>query len=247
MSLGASDEMIKQALIVENLGYRWHNETLGPSLLKNITFSIASGERVALLGKSGVGKTTLAKLIANLLRPTEGSLRYPCGEAGTIPVDIAFQDNTLLPWLSVLENVVFGHMSAPGERGTIEESARAILKDVGLANAGGMRTYHLSGGMRQRVSVARAVFRKSQLTILDEPFSALDLVARESLYSLIRETSVSCGMAYLTITHLPEDAFRTCTRSLVLNSDGASIQEIRHSAISGPTEFRECIYEALRE
>ncbi|HWA92081.1 MAG TPA: ATP-binding cassette domain-containing protein [Rhizomicrobium sp.] len=232
-------------LLVEQLGYRWGKPS-SAWLLQGLSLEIAENERVALLGRSGVGKTTFAKIVAGLIPTTTGSVTFPQAESDRRPVDIAFQGNVLFPWLSVWENVAFG-VPVRAHRATNKEGALAILDTVGLRGAADFMPNELSGGMRQRVSVARAIFRRSQLTILDEPFSSLDLVTREALYELVRSTSTEQRMAYLIVTHLPEDAYYSCTRSFVLSGKGRKLNVISHADYKALAEYRTAVYERLQE
>ena len=141
---------------------------------------------------------------------------------------------------------MFGRRRSELNKGELTGEAQEILSSVGLSDYCRVLPDRLSGGMRQRASVARAIFRRCQLTILDEPFGALDLITREALYSLVQQTSVTYEMAYLLVTHLPEDAFRACTRSIVLNRQGSGLDEFRHADFSVFDEYRAEVYRALR-
>jgi len=154
-------------------------------VLEDVTLSVDQGEFVSIVGFMGCGKSTLLSIIAGLIRPDEGDVRFG-GELvrGVRPkTAIVFQNYSLLPWLSALENVQLGVASAmpmwPRERQA--NQARWYLGKVGLANAAHRRPSQLSGGMRQRVAIARALATEPDVLFLDDPFGALDALTRANL------------------------------------------------------------------
>ncbi len=186
--------------------------------LKNINFELKQGEILAVLGPSGCGKTTLLNMIAGFLNPTSGDLTLggvdidgPGAERGMV-----FQQGALFEWLTVARNVDFGlRMSGAQE----EETAQKVLNwldTVGLQGFGDTPTYQLSGGMQQRVALARCLVNDPSLILMDEPLGALDALTREKMQSLILELWKKTGKTIIVITHSVEEALLLGERLFVM-------------------------------
>jgi sulfonate transport system ATP-binding protein len=174
-------------------------------VLDGIDLDVAPGEFVALLGRSGTGKTTLLRALAGLDRGVDGDL-----QTGGTPA-VVFQDPRLLPWRSVLANVALGLRDAdPVTR------ARRALAEVGLEGREDAWPRQLSGGQRQRVSLARALVREPDLMLLDEPFSALDALTRSSVQALVSDLWQRHRPAVLLVTHDVEEALVLADRVLLI-------------------------------
>lgn len=191
-------------------------------VLENINLVVQAGRITVLLGPSGCGKTTLLTLMAGLLPIQEGELLlHGQPHRGTHPsIGVVFQQPALLPWLSVAENVVFGltlrHSEAlsPGERRRRVEETLAL---VGLRDHPDRFPAQLSGGMAQRVALARVLVRRPRLLLFDEPFSAIDAVTRAEMQQLIRSIVTSTGSGVLLITHDVDEALTLGDRVLLMN------------------------------
>jgi NitT/TauT family transport system ATP-binding protein len=180
-----------------------------------IDFDVEAGAFVALLGPSGCGKSTLLRLIAGLDAPTAGSITLE-GEVTRGALAYVFQDAHLLPWRSVEQNVAL-----PLELGGVpgaERKARTrqALADVGLADALNRFPAELSGGMRMRASLARAIVTRPRLLLLDEPFAALDELTRQRLDDQLRSLHRALGMTVLFVTHSIAEAIYLAERAIVL-------------------------------
>jgi sulfonate transport system ATP-binding protein len=186
----------------------------GPvTALDGIDLDVAPGEFVAVLGRSGTGKTTLLRALAGLDRGAEGELR-----TGGTPA-VVFQDPRLLPWRSVLDNVALGLRDAdPHGR------ARHALAEVGLEEREDAWPRQLSGGQRQRVALARALVREPDIMLLDEPFSALDALTRASVQALVSDLWQRHQPAVLLVTHDVEEALVLADRVLVID-EGRLVQD----------------------
>ncbi len=187
--------------------------------LENITFNIYRGEFVCVLGPSGCGKSTLLKIIAGFIEPSAGTVKLD-GEAikGTDwHRGVVFQNPPLYDWFSVLDNVAFG----PKMRGLPKEEylklANDYLKKVGLTEFADKKIYELSGGMKQRVSIARALVNNPEILLMDEPFGALDALTRETVQNLTRKIWWETGKTIFFITHDVEEALLLGTRAIVLS------------------------------
>lgn len=187
--------------------------------LENITFNIYRGEFVCVLGPSGCGKSTLLKIIAGFIEPSAGTVKLD-GETikGTDwHRGVVFQNPPLYDWFSVLDNVAFG----PKMRGLPKEEylklANDYLKKVGLTEFADKKIYELSGGMKQRVSIARALVNNPEILLMDEPFGALDALTRETVQNLTRKIWWETGKTIFFITHDVEEALLLGTRAIVLS------------------------------
>ena len=196
--------------------------------LRNIDLTVSKGEFVTLIGHSGCGKSTLLNLIAGLTMPTEGTLICANREiAGPGPERaVVFQNHSLLPWLTCFENVYLGVERVFGQSGIVdgkpkEDKAQltarthAALDMVGLSHAAFKRPGEISGGMKQRVGIARALAMEPQVLLMDEPFGALDALTRAKLQDELLDIVARTQSTVVMVTHDPELAART-DRTLLL-------------------------------
>ncbi|WP_067709899.1 taurine ABC transporter ATP-binding subunit [Erwinia sp. ErVv1] len=199
----------------------------GHPALEDINLSIASGELVVVLGPSGCGKTTLLNLVAGFLPAESGSITLD-GKAVTGPGaerGVVFQHEGLLPWRNVLDNVGFGLQLAGVAKNVRRDRARAMLRKVGLEGAEKKFIWQLSGGMRQRVGIARALAADPQLLLLDEPFGALDAFTREQMQELLLNLWRDSGKQVLLITHDIEEAVFLASELILLSPGPGRIIE----------------------
>ena len=199
----------------------------GVSVLDGMELDIAAGSFVALLGPSGCGKSTLLRLVAGLDRADAGTLSFspPLERTGgeRAPIAYVFQDAHLLPWRSVLDNAALPLELTgvpPLER---HAAARAMLEHVGLGDATSRYPAELSGGMRMRVSLARALVTRPRLLLLDEPFAALDELTRNRLDDQLRALWRQLGMTVLFVTHSLSEAAYLAERVVVLSRRPARV------------------------
>ncbi|MCU1391266.1 MAG: transporter related [Ilumatobacteraceae bacterium] len=186
-------------------------------VLRGIDLRFGRGEFVALLGRSGSGKSTFLRALAGLDSGVEGEIRVPKRRS------VVFQDARLLPWASVLDNVVLG-LSGQGVSGkTAKESGRAMLAEVGLDGHEHDWPKTLSGGEAQRAALARALVRDPQLLLLDEPFGALDALTRVRMHALVQQLHARYRPAVLLVTHDVDEAVLLADRVLVLTEGVISL------------------------
>ena len=185
----------------------------GPTVLDNVSLDVQDGEFVCLLGASGCGKSTLLNLVAGLDAPTLGTVEVPGGRAA-----LMFQEAALLPWLTAAQNVELAlRLRGVGKKERRERSAE-LLDLVRLRDAGAKRVHELSGGMRQRVAMARALAQDAGVLLMDEPFAALDAITRDVLHEELVRLRASQKLTVLFVTHNVREAVRLGDRVVLLSS-----------------------------
>ena len=216
----------------------------GVEALRDVSLRIEPGDFVALLGPSGCGKSTLLRLIAGLDQPDSGALRWQEGHApGIGEVGFVFQDATLLPWASAADNVRLP-LRLRGVRG--EAEVRAALQRVGLNGFEGARPAQLSGGMRMRVSIARALVTRPRLLLMDEPFAALDEFTRHRLQEDLLRLWRELGCTVVFVTHsIYEAAFLARRIVLMTPRPGRIATELGSTLAPGEERRLDPAYAAL--
>jgi sulfonate transport system ATP-binding protein len=204
---------LKPAVHVENLVRRFAAKTI----LDDVDLDIGEGEFVALLGKSGSGKSTFLRALAGLDHEVEGTGTLETPEK----LSVVFQDARLLPWRTVIQNVTLG---LPGNTG--QEAGRKALAEVGLEGRESAWPNQLSGGEQQRVALARSLVREPALLLADEPFGALDALTRLKMHDLLRELCARHRPAVLLVTHDVDEAISLADRILVLD-EGRFVEDLR--------------------
>lgn len=207
-------------LICENLSMTFANPQTGARIeaLKDINFSLKKGELLSVLGPSGCGKTTLLNMIAGFLNPTAGrmSLAGTPIEGPGVERGMVFQQGALFEWLTVSKNVDFGLRMKKTSKAESTQLVDKWLDIVGLQGFGDTPTYQLSGGMQQRVALARCLVNDPDVILMDEPLGALDALTREKMQSLILELWKETGKTILIITHSVEEALLLGERLFVM-------------------------------
>ncbi len=215
----------------------------GPFIaLRDVELTMARGEFVALIGHSGCGKSTLLNLVAGLLRPTTGVLVLAGREIKEPGPEraVVFQNHSLLPWMTCLENVylaverVFGGKE---KKNQLQERARAALQMVGLSHAEHKKPNEISGGMKQRVGIARALSMEPKMLLLDEPFGALDALTRAKLQDELMKIVATTKATVLMVTHDVDEAVLLSNRIVMMtNGPAATIGEILSVNIEHPRD-----------
>jgi len=198
--------------------------------LSRVDYDLAGGELVALLGPSGCGKTTLLRMMAGLTRPTEGriSIRGRVIDGPQPDFGFAFQTPNLLPWRSVLDNVLFPVEIAGRLDTRARDRAMELLHVVGLEGFARARPHQLSGGMKQRVSLCRALVHAPSLLLMDEPFGALDELTRMEMHDLLHAIRQSTGATIMFVTHSIAEAVYLADEILVMGPrPGRVVERIR--------------------
>ena len=221
-------------------------------VFSDVNLHIARQEIVCLVGSSGCGKSTLLRLLAGLTQPAAGEVVLDGGtpEDRATRASVVFQSPALLPWLSVADNVGLGldfacRVRQP--RVQLEQQVHRILEQVGLAAYARKKPHALSGGMAQRVALARALARTPDIIYLDEPFSALDAITRESMQDLLLELAHQHQSAALLVTHDIDEALRIGDRVLLLAGSPARIAGEWRPAGKAPRQHRSNALNSMRE
>ncbi|MGW2930610.1 ABC transporter ATP-binding protein [Streptomyces sp. NPDC055722] len=180
--------------------------------LDDITLDVAPGEFVTLLGASGCGKSTLLNLVAGLDQPSAGSITTDGRPA------LMFQEHALFPWLTAGKNIELALKLRGVPKSERRGRAEELLELVRLKGSYGKRVHELSGGMRQRVAMARALAQDSRLLLMDEPFAALDAITRDVLHDELTRIWQETGLSVLFVTHNVREAVRLAQRVVLLSS-----------------------------
>ena len=200
-------------------------------VLHNIDLSVPRGGFVSLIGPSGCGKSTLLKVLAGLLEPAEGEVRVagvaPAVAARQRRIGLVFQEATLMPWKNALDNVKLLMEIAYKDRSRddITQRATEMLRLVGLEKAASKSPSQLSGGMRQRVSVARALAMDPEVLMMDEPFGALDAITREEMSEFLLEIWERTGKTIVFVTHSIDEAVFMSRQVYVMGTNPPRIVE----------------------
>jgi NitT/TauT family transport system ATP-binding protein len=196
--------------------------------LDPVSFDIGSGEFVSVIGPSGCGKSTLMMLLAGLAQPSSGSITL-AGSPIEGPVDqlgIVFQQDTLLEWRTALENIVLQAEIRKMDKREATVEARELLKMVGLESFADAYPHELSGGMRQRVSICRALLHEPSLLVMDEPFGALDALSRDQLQIDLQRLCLTRKMTVLFITHSISEAVFLSDRVVVMSARPGRVETV---------------------
>jgi NitT/TauT family transport system ATP-binding protein len=226
----------KPFLTVENVG---HTFTSGLPVLADISLTVEAGAFVALVGQSGVGKSTLLRLLAGLLRPTNGKVMLhgaPPRQNGD-PIGIVFQRDNLMPWRTAYENVRLP-LELQGINGRqADQQVQEVLSLVGLAGFADSYPAQLSGGMAQRVAIARALVHKPSLLLLDEPFGALDALTRERMGQELLRIWQAMPVTVVLVTHSIPEAVFLADEVLVMNGRPGTITHRIPVCLPRPRRF----------
>ena len=194
--------------------------------LDRISLRVAAGEFLCVVGPSGSGKSTLLRVVAGLLRQTSGDVRIEAARPGAPLTAMVFQEHALLPWRTVLANVVFGLENRGVSRAEREARARDMLALVGLSRFARHYPHQLSGGMKQRVGIARALANDPEVLLMDEPFAALDAQTRTIMQEELLRIWASLGTTVIYVTHSLEEALLLGDRVVLMTARPGRVSQV---------------------
>ena len=238
---------MKHYLSIENIGMSFHRGAASTEVLRDITLGIDRGEFVAIIGHSGCGKSTLLNIVAGLTGASAGTVILDGREVSDPGPDraVVFQNHSLLPWLTVQENVglavdkVFARTKSRAER---LDWVMHNLELVQMTAAKGKHPGEISGGMKQRVGIARALAMEPKVLLMDEPFGALDALTRAHLQDSVMAIHARLGNTAMMITHDVDEAVLLADRIVMLtNGPAATIGEIREVRLPRPRSRLELV------
>lgn len=229
----------------------------GTPVLDHIDFTVNRGDFVAIVGPSGCGKSTLLNMIAGYDFPTTGSIMMNNSiiKGPSYKRAVVSQDNTLFPWLNVEANISYGLKIRKQDKETIKIKTKSILEEVGLFDFRKHKIFELSGGMRQRVALARTLVNDSELILMDEPLGALDSLTRSVMQTLVHRLWLENNLTVLMITHDIDEALLLANKVLVFSDQpGRIIAEFQPEFYKNPSieevsllnEFSELKYEIMK-
>ena len=239
---------ITKKIEIQNLSKSFHQNGNGDNLLvlDKINFSIMENDFVCILGESGCGKSTLFKILSGLELPSEGFILIN-GEEISEPssqVGLVFQNHRLMPWLSVQKNIELGYKIRKEK--IPKEKIRKVIELVGIEGFEKNKPNSLSGGMAQRVSLARAIVSEPSILLMDEPFGALDALTRLRLQKELTKIWLKNKITVVFITHDIDEAIMLATKILVLTPRPAKIRRLFQIPLSYPRDPRESDFLRLK-
>lgn len=224
---------------IENLTKVFYKKNESVNALRDITLDIKDGEFVCLIGPSGCGKTTLLRILAGLEKPSMGDYTISQSDKGKPLQSMVFQEQGVIPWLTVEENVAFGLEMRHLPKKQVKESTDYYLEKVGLKKFAKLYPKELSGGMKQRVSIARAFANDPEILLMDEPFAALDeqnkFILQEELLSIWSETKKTV----LFITHSIDEALLLSDRILLMSSQPGRVVDEKYIDLPRPRKMEQ--------
>jgi len=216
------------AIQLDGVTKRYGSGDSSVSALERVDLTIGAGEFLSVVGPSGCGKSTLMRLIARLAPPTDGTItvfgdrsRQPSRDMG-----IVFQQAVLLPWRTVLDNVLFPADMTGRNKGLLRDRALDLLETVGLKDFAQRYPHELSGGMKQRASIARSLLLEPKLLLMDEPFGALDALTREQMRLDLEQLWLSKRMTIVFITHSIDEAVLLGDRVVVMSPRPGRVEHV---------------------
>lgn len=217
-----------KGLALEQVSFHWKDQSgADHPVLDNVNLHIAPHEFVAIMGKSGCGKTTLLHLLAGIVHATTGTASHDGHilEKPTSRIGMVFQDYSLFPWMTAGQNIAFGFQQQNISKTARQELVAKLLEQVGLSHVADKYPHELSGGMRQRIAIARAIAGNADYILMDEPFGALDHATRVGMQKFLRHIWQTFQKTIVFVTHNVDEALELASRVLLMKA-GAPMKEI---------------------
>jgi NitT/TauT family transport system ATP-binding protein len=230
--------MMRQRILFEDVNVDFQTDQGPLRVVQGVSFSIAEGEFVSIVGPSGCGKTTMMNIVAGFVQPSSGRVLLDGAPIAGPGQDrgVIFQEYGVFPWLTVEQNILFGMKLV---KSRVAQAEREALKDrylklMGLSDFAKAFPRALSGGMRQRLAIARAYATRPEFLLMDEPFGALDSQTRSNMQNLLLEVLRNEGKTVMLITHSVDEAIYLSSKILVVTARPARIKEIIEVPFSYP-------------
>ncbi len=226
--------------------FKLHDQTI--NALSGANLIISKGEFICLIGASGCGKSTLLRIMAGFEQPSTGeALMWGKPIDGPDPGrGMVFQDYALFPWLSVRDNIGFGPTSRGLSRGEVKATVDKFVELVGLQRFANAYPHQLSGGMKQRVAIARVLANDAELVLMDEPFGALDAMTRERLQDELLDIWQRTGLTVVFVTHSIEEAIFLAGRVVVMTPGPGRIESDNAVMLARPRDVASLEFNAVR-
>jgi NitT/TauT family transport system ATP-binding protein len=221
-------------IAVDSLNFSFRHQGIANPVLQDISFSVEPQGSCAIIGPSGCGKTSLLFLLSGLLQPDTGTITISENpRSGTI-----LQNYGLFPWKTVSQNIGLGLVLQKEPKSNVHKRVEQLLGEMGLSGFGGHYPGQLSGGMQQRVAMARALAVEPQILFMDEPLSSLDALTRERLQNLILDVRQAKNIVTILVTHSIEEAVFLGRRIIVLSGRPGRILQIVENPDAGSSDYR---------
>lgn len=230
--------MVDPLMKVENITKVYNSGTEKVTAIKDISFTVEKGEFISIVGPSGCGKTTLLEILAGLRSSTTGSIKIKEQnvDGPQDSIGIVFQEESTFPWKTVLENVAFGLQVQGKPKKEYIEKAKSMIELVGLKGFENSYPHQLSGGMRQRVAIARTLVTEPEIVVMDEPFGALDeqtrLILGGELLKIVEKTKATVVL----VTHSIQEAALLSDKIVVLSARPGRMKHLIDSSLSKPRD-----------
>jgi len=236
-------------MAIDNLRVVYRTDESETVAVDSFGIDIKKGELISIVGPSGCGKTTILRCIAGLLQPTSGTIKIGDNECSSPGSDrgMVFQDFALFPWRTVRQNVEFGMEVAGVPKKERQERADKYLKSVGLENFGNSRIHELSGGMKQRVGIARALVMHPAVILMDEPFGALDAQTRNIMQDQLNDIVMGSERTIIFVTHSVDEALYLSDRIIILTKRPSTIHKIVEVSWERPRNREDPEYIAMKK
>lgn len=242
-TVGIEKEQLMADISLKNITVQFPGKKKGFRLFSSFNLLVKSGEFICIFGRSGIGKTTLLKIISGILVPNEGKMVLGDKYFGRkkARIGVVFQEPRLFPWMTVRENVIFTAKRRYLDQKELEYNAETALKTVGAINLANRFPRDLSGGESQRISLARALAVKPDILLLDEPFSHLDELTARQLRQMFLQITRGLKTTVVFVTHNPYEAVYLADRILVLRRRHL----VKNIVVDRPVDINKISYESF--